>query len=105
VGRDLAVFRNNEKTGRRFCCCRGELNGTGDDGGLDRGASSDHIAGEFLGLDVGGSDDSRGAVEISGSDSTRKDAVTVVWTVWCVDSTRLRLVGGPSSYSERFCRE
>jgi hypothetical protein len=51
---DLTCFLNSEKTGRRFCSGGGELEGTGEDGGLDRGASSDHIAGDDLGLDVAG---------------------------------------------------
>jgi hypothetical protein len=58
----LACFLNKEKTGRRCCGGGGELVGMGEDGGLDRGASSDHTAGEFFGLDVGGSDDSTKAL-------------------------------------------
>lgn len=43
----MACFLKREKTGRRFWSGGGELVGTGEDGGLDRGASSDHTAGEF----------------------------------------------------------
>ena len=52
----FAFFLINEKTGRLFWGGGGELFGTGDDGGLDRDASSDHTAGEFFVLDVGGSE-------------------------------------------------
>jgi hypothetical protein len=47
-----------EKTGRRLWRAGGELCGTGDDGGPDRGSSSEKMAGESFGLDVGGVDDS-----------------------------------------------
>ena len=55
----LGCLLNMEKTGRRFWRAGGELRGTGDDGGLDRGTSSEKIAGEFFGLDVGGIELSR----------------------------------------------
>jgi hypothetical protein len=59
-----------EKTARRLWCGGGELFGIGEEGGLDRGASSDHIAGEFFGLDVGGFDDARKAAEVPARVST-----------------------------------
>jgi hypothetical protein len=63
VGVALVCFLNREKTGRRFWIGGGELVGKGEDGGLDRGVSSDHSTGELFGLDVGGSVVSRGATE------------------------------------------
>lgn len=42
----------------------------GEEGGLDRGAASDHIAGEFFGLDVGGSEHVRKAVDVPARVST-----------------------------------
>jgi hypothetical protein len=59
----LTCFRKSEKTGRRFCNGGGELVGMGEEGGLDRGASSDHTAGEFFGLDVEGSEGSRSVLQ------------------------------------------
>jgi hypothetical protein len=100
----LACFLNRENTGRRFWTGEGELVGKGEDGGLDRGASSDQSAGEFLGLDVGGSEASRGAVE-SFMRASSGFVLAVSTSVVCMaHSTRLRLVGGSSSYSWRFFR-
>lgn len=94
---DLVVFLKKEKTGRRFCGCGGELFGTGDEGGLDRGASSDHVACESFGLDVGGSEDVGADAGISACDLIVCDVGIVVATVTGALSTRLRLVGGSSS--------
>ena len=77
----------------------GELRGAGDDGGLDRGGSSEKTAGESLGLDGG-------AVELSRSHSrdemtivraVSKEVKVVVSVLSIVVSTRLRLVRGSSS--------
>jgi hypothetical protein len=69
----------------------------GDDGGLDRGASSDHTAGESFGLDVGSSESSR----VRSSWVTGASLVGVPIVSRSVGfgghSTRLRLVGGSSS--------
>jgi hypothetical protein len=97
VGTGLSCFLRNEKAGRRFCCGGGELLGTGEDGGLDRGASSENTPGKFFGLDVGGSEDSVGAFETSEGGSTVCAAVCSVSAASGARSTRLRLVGGSSS--------
>jgi hypothetical protein len=93
----LSCFRRNEKTGRRFWGGGGELLGTGDDGGLDRGTSSDHIADDDLGLDAGGCEVAR--VEewlFEGDDGNAVSRTSTSW-ITVVVSTRLRLVGGASS--------
>jgi len=105
IGEGLAFFLMNEKTGRRFWSGGGELFGTGDDGGLDRGASSDHTAGEYFGLDVGGSEGSQGLSEVYATASMGCVAAIPVSVVSGAHSTRLRFAGGSSSYNERFCRE
>lgn len=100
----MICFLRNENTGRRFCTGGGELFIAGDDGGLDRGVSSDHTAGEFFGLDVGGSEASLGIIE---SFKVVPDVCIFVVSTSVASkahSTRLRLVGGSSSYRERFCR-
>jgi hypothetical protein len=93
----LACFLNREKIGRRFGTGGGELAGKGEDGGLDRGVSSDQSAGEFLGLDVGGSMALRGATE-SFTEASDGLVLAILTSVVCIaHSTRLRLVGGSSS--------
>lgn len=93
---DLTCFLKSEKTGLRFCSGGGELEGTGEDGGLDRGAS-DQIGGDDLGLDVGGSEAPFvGSFTVSGACRT-VDIVSVVSVDCTAHSTRLRLVGGSSS--------
>jgi hypothetical protein len=97
TGVALTCFLNREKTGRRFCTGGGELVGKGEDGGLDRGVSSDQSAGEFLGLDVGGSPGFRGAVE-SFTEASDVFVLAMLTSVVCIaHSTRLRLAGGSSS--------
>lgn len=96
TGFDLVCFLNIEKTDRRLCITGGELVGTGEDSGLDRGASSDHMAGEFFGLEVVEPDDSRGASE-SITTASLSVAEELVSTVFSAFSTRLRLVNGSSS--------
>ena len=54
----LVCLLKIEKTGRRFWRAGGELRGIGEDGGLDRGGSSEKTAGESFGLDGGGVEDS-----------------------------------------------
>jgi hypothetical protein len=71
--------------------------GIGEDGGLDRGASSDHTAGESFGLDVRGSEDSRKASGSSFGDTIVGASVILEALGSGVRSTRLRLVGGSSS--------
>jgi hypothetical protein len=91
----LFCFLRKEKTGRLLGARGGELVGTGDDGGLDRGTSSDHGADDDLGLDVRGSEVSRvGERRFEGD-----EYVAVASASWStvVVSTRLRLVGGSSS--------
>jgi hypothetical protein len=93
----LVCFLNMENTGRRFCRAGGELRGAGDEGGLDRDASSEKMAGESFGLDVGGVQVSRGGAQLSSVEET-VGAFTMSTLVFStVDSTRLRLVGGSSS--------
>lgn len=99
------VLLKMENTGRRFGTGGGELVWPSSDGGLDLGTSSDHIPEEFFGLDVGGSDDSKISFlhgELVVSPSTIGIEPSILFTGF---STRLRLVGGSSSYSVRFCRE
>jgi hypothetical protein len=76
----------------------------GEDGGLDRGVASDHSAGEFFGLDVGGSEAPRGGSESFGGASSGHVPGILTSVVFTAHSTRLRLVGGSSSYSGRFWR-
>jgi hypothetical protein len=86
-----------ENTGRRFCRAGGELRSAGDEGGLDRGASSEKMAGESFGLDMGGVDVSRGGPQFSRIEETVADSIMSTLVFSTVDSTRLRLVGGSSS--------
>jgi hypothetical protein len=68
----LTGFLKREKTGRRLWTGGGELVAMGEDGGLDRDASSDHGAGELFELDVGGSAISKGGPQsLSGASSSR----------------------------------
>jgi hypothetical protein len=60
----LVCLLNMENTGRRFWRTVGELRSAGDDGGLDRGGSSEKIVGESFGLNVGGVEVSRVGVEL-----------------------------------------
>lgn len=104
AGVALACFLKREKTGRRFWTGGGELVAKGEDGGLDRGVASDHSAGEFFGLDVGGSAVAGGDSE-SFTGASSGHVLEIMTSVVCTaHSTRLRLVGGSSSYSGRFCR-
>jgi hypothetical protein len=86
-----------EKIGRRFWRAGGELRGTGDDGGLDQGSSSEKIAGESFGLDGGDVGVSRAGDEVlrAGEDVVAVRFLASVCS--SVVSTRLRLVGGSSS--------
>jgi hypothetical protein len=102
---DLGCFLRNEKTGRRFWRGGVELFGTGDDGGLDLGTSSDHIAGDDLGLDVAGSEISRVKGRILEGEEEAAVVETPTSLLAVVFSTRLRLFGGSSSQSARFWRE
>jgi hypothetical protein len=97
LGVALTCLLNREKTGRRFWTGGGELVVMGEDGGLDRGTSSDHGAGELFELDVGGSAISRGGSEsIAGTSSG--SVLGVLSSVVCTaHSTRLRLAGGSAS--------
>jgi hypothetical protein len=102
VGARLICFLMKEKAHLRFCIGGGELFCMGDDGGLDRGASSDQTAGEVFGLDVGGSEDSqRDSVPLAIIFGTRV-LVMLVSESSVGRSTRRRLVGGSSSWSGRF---
>lgn len=93
----FACFLNIENTGRRFWSGGGELRGVGDDGGLDRDGSSEKMAGDSLGLDVGGVEVSRTGEEISGRETISAVFRTSVSILAIVLSTRLRLVGGSAS--------
>jgi hypothetical protein len=89
-------FFTNENTGRRLCSGGGELCCTGDDGGLDLGASSDQIAAEVFGLDVGGSEESHvGFEQLIGANISALRCSALLLSR--VRSTRLRLIGGSSS--------
>lgn len=88
---------NIEKTGRRFWTGGGELHGTGDDGGLDRGGSSEKTAGESFGLDGGGVELPRPTDETMTAGAASGDVKVAAWVLSVVVSTRLRLVGGSSS--------
>jgi hypothetical protein len=92
----MGCFLKIEKTDRRLSIAGGELVGTGEDGGLDRGASSDHIVGVTFGLEVGRCDDSG---DNSQSLTTASFSVVeeLVSTVLSAFSTRLRLEDGSSS--------
>lgn len=90
-------FLMKEKTDRRFCCGGGELSGMGDDGGLDRSASSDQTADKCFGLDLGGSEDMARATGGSSKDSTFGRDASSLSVLSSTRSTRLRLVGGSSS--------
>ena len=80
--------------------------GVGDDGGLDRGGSSEKIACESFGLDGGGVDESRVGDEVSRGCATGNVFIIAVSMLSILSSTRLRLVGGSSLYSVRLvCRE
>jgi hypothetical protein len=93
----LGCFLKSEKTGRLFWGGGGELRGTGDDGGLDRGASSDHTTAGVSGLDVGGS-----GMSTSDSESPRRGFKDrgLCMSAFVVSSsthaTRLRLAGASS---------
>ena len=77
-----------------------------DDGGLDRGGSSEKIAGSSFGLDGGGVDDSRAGDEALRGCATGNVFIIAVSMLSILSSTRLRLVGGSSLYSVRLvCRE
>jgi hypothetical protein len=85
-----------EKTGRRFWRGGGELFGTGEEGGLDRGTSSDQIPDEVFGLEVEASGTSRAeVVRLEGEEVARFVGTPI--SLMGVCSTRLRLVGGSSS--------
>lgn len=103
---DLDFFLNKENTGRRFCWAGGELCGVGDDGGLDRSGSSEKIADVFFGLEEGGAEASHGIEEHFTGEELAGAVDTSISVLLSVCSTRLRFVGGDSSYNGRFfCRE
>jgi hypothetical protein len=93
----LECVLNIENTGRRFWRAEGELRGAGDDGGLDRGGSSEKTAGESFGLDVGGVEVSRVRDEILAAGDVAIVFKISVLVLSVVVPTRLRLVGGSSS--------
>jgi hypothetical protein len=68
---------NIENTGRRFWTGGGELHGTGDDGELDRGGSSEKTAGESFGLE-GGVELPRSRDEVLTAGAASSDAKVVV---------------------------
>jgi hypothetical protein len=83
-----------------------EICGPGEDGGVDRGGSSENISVISLGLDGGSAEFSRTGEEL------RDEMTVVAWFARSVSlvffgvSTRLRFVGGSASYNECFlCRE
>lgn len=91
-----SFFLNKENIGRRLWRTGGELAGTGDDGGLDLGNSSEKIAEDCCGLDVGGAEKSCAGEDgfTAGRFVVSKEAVP---SLPSAVSTRLRFVGGSSS--------
>jgi hypothetical protein len=88
---------NIENTGRRFWRAGGELRGAGEDGGLDRGGSSEKTAGVSFGLDAGDIEVSRvGDEPLAAGDVALVFRISVL-VLSIVVSTRLRLVSGSSS--------
>jgi hypothetical protein len=93
----LTCFLNIEKTGRRFWTGGGELRGTGEDGGLDRGGTSEKTADELFGLDGGETELERVIDEGMTLEAVSEDINVVGSVLSIVFSVRLRLVGGSSS--------
>jgi len=90
-GFGVACLLRKPKTGRRLCSPEGELRGAGDEGGLDRGGSSEKTTGESRGLDAGGADDSRVGEEVLGVGEIARAAASGLSTLI---PTRLRFAGG-----------
>lgn len=96
----------NENIGLRLRMGGVELSGVGEDGGLDRSASSENTAAASLGVE--GSAELSRAGELScgiGTDSTSSAPSIAFVSSRDVDSTRLRFAGGSSGsslYNEGF---
>lgn len=99
----LSFRLNSENTGRLFGSGGGELSSAGEEGGEDRVAGSE-VGGNGCGLELRGAEliraGDRGFIGDFGAGvEVGEDAISSC-------STRLRLVGGSSSWSGRFvCRE
>ena len=93
----------NENIGLRLRMGGVELCGAGDEGGLDRGASSENNV-TSLGLD--GSAELSRAEELSRNRGAKSASslslIVLVSSGGGVDSTRLRFTAGSSSYNEGF---
>jgi hypothetical protein len=93
---DFPCCLNKENVGRLFWTAGGELQGGGEDGGLDRDVPSEKIAGVLFGLEVGGGDVLRSRDEKMGSEVVSDGTIKSDLVSSTVSATRLRLAGGSS---------
>jgi len=95
-----------EKIGRLLGRDGEEVCGPGEDGGVDCGGASENNSAGSFGLDEGSAELPRAGDELRGGRFVVALCASSVSLVSSVVSTRLRFVGGSSSYSECFlCRE